>query len=123
MKHYYDDDGHLNFDQNRDLLVDLGRAYLPRWPAAPEQYPQIRLEALLIADTLMHCYQVTEALAGAGDCALAEWGLKSSEDPCENVLRAMLVDFVERGYVVREFRMAAYDAMCEIQFTYLLSRP
>ena len=113
MKHYYDDLGILSYEINRDLLVELAKL-LPR-VHGPETVIQ-RGEIHNLAIGVEYDYACHKGCGGIGGCiTLEQWRALEEETPVQTVLKKMLFDFVDQGYVVNEFLLVAHSAICEIQ--------
>lgn len=111
MLHYYDDEGNLQFDLNRQLLVELFEVL----PDAESDSAQ-RQEIADLAATVEHDYEIHKTMGGLGGClSVDEWRRTDEETPVKTVLKRMLFDFIDRGFIPREFCLVTRSTICEIQ--------
>lgn len=117
-KHYYDDEGNLQFTQNRELLVKLAEVLMP---LKPDQFERDRLLTFEQVHAILIDYRIARDLGGLGGGQdLERWRQSRPPDSLLAVLKEMFIDFLDRGFIAEEFKMAAHGAICEIQFAHLI---
>lgn len=121
MKHYYDDDGNLQHDQNRELLVKLAEALNINDLCSERGRRKQRHDVFSYAGELIYDYDIHRSMAGIGGClSLDEWKDKQEDTPIKTVLKQMLYQYVADGFIHQEFILAAHAAICEIQMSFAL---
>ena len=117
--HYYSDDGILNHTwQDRQLLVILSESLIT---FDTEEFSMVRSRCIDIACSIIHDYGIHSAMGGLGGCTTIDiWHNEVPDDKVKAALKLLFIEFIDAGYIVNEFKMAAFDAICEIQCTYLL---
>jgi len=120
MKHYYDDEGVLQFDGfNKRLLAKL----LDALSVNPSNYTikKMQKDRRTVWETAVRVaydYSIYESLGDLGGTKPFE---SYEEGSLEHVLAEMLKDFIDRGFIYQEFKMAAEDAICRLHIGMLLS--
>jgi hypothetical protein len=118
LKHYYGDNGILDYAINRELLVAMAEL-LPHVDGAEKAIQRGVIQEMAVV--LEYDYICHQGCGGMGGClTLAQWKLLDEETPLKTTLKKLLFDFAEQGYVVQEFLLVAHAAACEIQIHNIL---
>lgn len=116
-KHYYDEDGILNYTvSDRSLLVALAQALEP---LSDDSLRAARPQVMKAADGLLADLQI-EAERGRTDYRAPVEASEGCDAVC-CALGALFNDFLDQGYLPQEFVLAAWSALMEIHFTWCLS--
>lgn len=115
MRHYYSDDGCLAYDfddSHKEILFKLADAlntlnlnfYDQRWVV------------LNHAINLVYCYDLYHSLD-----KFDEWRNRAEEDVLCDVVKKLLFNFVDRGFLYKEFLLVANAAVSRLQIDTILS--
>ena len=121
VKHYYNDLGIVDYEYSHEHLVDLSNAL------EFIEFNDTSSERAFIQDaqaSVAYNYSIHESLgeSGLGGClSLEQWRKTIEHDPIEQILKLVLFDFTDKGYLYNEFSMVANSMICEIQFNKALS--
>ena len=123
MKHYYNDNGILQFDHNRDLLVELAKAVNLNQMVNEHDRKMMRAELLNKAIEVQYDHSIYQSLPTSigGSLTYDEWKERTEDDPITNVFKRMILDAIQRDFMAEEFMLIAWSAICELQITFLLS--
>ena len=140
-KHYYSDEGILQFDQNDALLAKLeaalskialraGVLLSKLSESAPHARSVQRAELLTLCEDVVYEYSIHASLGGhAGGCLTPEqWKAKPelSDDgdplPLKDIFKEMIFDFVEKGFLYNEFLLVGHDAIVQMQMMTMLGQ-
>jgi hypothetical protein len=117
-KHYYTDDGILNYTiKNRDLLVDIAKAFnMDGTPISNAELGElVRMAMELIYDYDIHLSMGESNLGGC--LSVEEWKKVIPDCPKQASLKVLLYDYVESGGMYNYFNLVAIDAWSEIKFS------
>jgi len=125
MKHYYNDDGILDYVPP-DEIIFLLLKFTPKKDGNGESTHCMRqhVRSLVIesASELVYEYDIHKSFSGLGGCkSLEEWKEEKESSPLQTVLKQLLFDFIGQGYLYNEFMLAAWAAICNVQMEYALS--
>jgi hypothetical protein len=122
VKHYYSDSGILQHEwKDRALLVKLAEGLTKESFEVSEARANARSKVMEYTCSVIHSHSIHESMAGLGGCSfVGDWRTEKLSDPVEDALKDLFFEFIDAGYIPGEFRLAAWDAVCEVQITYLL---
>jgi hypothetical protein len=110
-KHYYDDNGILNYQFDRDLLAKLYQSV--------SHYTD---NAIARSTVIEASHNIIYALIT--DIALSDKPerlfIGLSDSKIEEALKPALIDFYEKGYVIQEFILVANAMITEIQIALVM---
>ena len=113
-QHFYDEEGGLQFDLNRELLVELYDA-LPRIDMKDKTARSAeRMQVMDDADSIAYEWDINKSFSTEEE---EEWFKTDEDTPAKTVLKKMLADMIEREFVGKEFILVARSAICDIQIT------
>lgn len=110
-KHYYSDDGILQFDQNRGLLIKLAKAFNLEDMQVEENRKMTRLDIVEKATEIICEYQCRQL----NPSRIPEWREEIDVNPVTQALKEIFFDAIDRGFLHNEFLLIAWNAMAEIQ--------
>jgi len=115
MKHYYDDNGLLDYTvSDRQLLYDMAVAFdIPG--KTPKEGKELLKDVREMALEIQYDYMIRKDLLKIGGClTVDEWRVEEEDTKGRTALKALFFDFIDQGYVFREFLLAAESARAEI---------
>ncbi len=121
VKHYYDEDGHPEYPGvKKELLVKLASAVI-MMPNSEPDFKQFRMELrhnlTNRAAGIIQGYEIHSTMAGCGGClTLAQWREQEDFNPIEQAVKEIMFDFVDQGFLYREFLLVINDAICQLLF-------
>lgn len=119
-KHYYGHDDIGGTYENRELLAKLAGAVNFEDFKEEESRRAMRSQIVECASVVMYEYRLEQFFRATSDESLQIWSKKTDEDPVKQAVKLLLLDFVAQGYPYREFLGYAFDAVAQLQVTYLL---
>jgi hypothetical protein len=137
-KHYYSDEGILQFDQNDALLAKLEAALSKIALRAGVLHDQDdktarsvqRAELLTLCEDVVYEYSIHAALGGHGGGCLTpeQWKAKPELSdkgeplPLKDIFKEMIFDFVEKGFLYNEFLLVGHSAIVQMQMMTMLGQ-
>lgn len=120
VNHFYDEDGRQSYWISNDNLVPrIGELIYPT-TFENFNFKQFKLE---LRDKLYNLgagviqgYEISRDMGGlGGGCkTLSEWRSNPDSDPIEQVLKEIMFDFVDQGYLYREFLLVVETVYCSL---------
>jgi hypothetical protein len=115
MKHYYDDNGVLSYYIDRKLLIEFSDALFQHYGTI-ENWSVIKVDINELTTKIINEYLTRQPLLGFSDDRMfVEPGFTNNDSSVTIVLKKMLSNFVEEGYIHNEFRLVVWSAMCNIE--------
>ena len=116
-QHYYNDDGIMQYDHDRELLVELAKTVSLEQMATKEGRIQQRADLLNKAVEVQYEHSIHFALPTSigGSLTYDQWKEKTEDDPTQEAFKRILLDAVERDFMSEEFQLMAWSAICELQ--------
>lgn len=121
FKHYYSDEGGLNYEPLREHIVKFAHVI------DPTQIHEMKTQweiTNIAYDLMYHCdIHLSLGNKGIGGCkTLDQWKEIKEENPLRNLLKEMLIHFTEQGFLHKEFFLVVKAAIATIAMEFMLHR-
>jgi hypothetical protein len=122
MKHYYND-SRISYSINRKLLVELGKTINLKELKNEETRDLQRYNLFKKAKEIEYDYNFYSSIGESsmgGSLTYSQWCSRKEKCPQSHIIKKILLDTIARDYEPRELSLIIWDAICEIQITYLI---